>query len=139
MAYTLNISTINPTTASNTGNVPFRIYYSLSGSGFTIPGFSIDLYSKLTGGSLIKNLYYESTYDLESGISYTVNFSGVEPGTYYIEVYYKVKGTPRKAITITGANQKVNNITLNGIKVSSNKLNNVNINNETLNNNKVFE
>ena len=44
----------------------FRIYYSLSGSGFTIPGFSIDLYSKLTGGSLIKNLYYESTYDLES-------------------------------------------------------------------------
>lgn len=139
MAYTLNISSISPTTVTNSGSIPLRIYFSLSGSGITFPGFTIDLYNSLTGGSLIKTLYYDSIYDLESGLSYLVNFDNIAPGTYYVEVYYKVKGTPRRAITITSSNPGVNNLTLNGSNITSNKINNSNVEKETLNNNKVYE
>lgn len=138
MAYTLNISSVSPTTFSKAANQSIRINFSLSGSGLAYPGFSIDLYSTLTGGSVIKNLYYEMTYDLVSGVAYMVSFADVAPGTYYISVYYKVQGSPRRPITITGAASGVNNITLNGSKVTTNNLNNSKVI-ETLNGTKVFE
>ncbi|HHU59428.1 TPA: hypothetical protein GXZ34_00690 [bacterium] len=139
MAYTLNISSVSPTTFTNTANQSIRINFSLSGSGLAFPGFSIDLYSSSSGGSVIKTLYYESMYDLVSGVSYMVSFADVTPGTYYVSVYYKVQGSPRRAITVTGASSGVNNITLNGTKITTNNLNNSKVLNETLNGNKVYE
>ena len=102
MAYTLTLHSISPTAAENLGNVALRMYFSLSGSGFSIPGFTINLYSSLTGGTIIKQLYYSDMYDPISGNGIIVNFNGVSPGTYYIELFFKTTATPRRAITITG-------------------------------------
>lgn len=139
MAYTLNISSVSPTTFTNTANQGLRINFSLSGSGLAYPGFYIDLYSTASGGSVIKTLYYEGMYDLVSGVSYMVSFADVAPGTYYVSVYYKVQGSPRKAITVTAQSSGINNITLNGTKITTNNLNNSKVLNETLNGNKVYE
>ena len=138
MAYTLTLNSISPTTAANTGNIGLRINFSLSGSGLAIPGFSLRLYNALSGGTLIKTLYYSDMYDPISGNSLLVDFIGVSPGTYYVELYYKVAGTPRRAITITGVGG-VKNIKLNSSEVSSNKLNSLNVTKETHNGNTVYE
>lgn len=139
MAYTLNISSVSPTTFTNTANQGLRINFSLSGSGLSFPGFTIDLYNTSTGGSVIKSLYYEGIYDLVSGVSYMVSFSGVAPGTYYVSVYYKVQGSPRRAITVTAQSSGINNITLNGAKITTNNLNNNKVVKETLNGNNIYE
>ncbi len=139
MAYTLNISSVSPTTFTNTANQSIRINFSLTGSGLAYPGFTIDLYNSSSGGSVIKTLYYEPTYDLLSGVSYMVSFDDIEPGTYYVSVYYKAQGNLRKPITVTGVSSGVNNITLNGSKLTTNNLNNSAVLSETLNGNKVYE
>lgn len=138
MAYTLTLNSISPTTAANTGNIGLRINFSLSGSGLAIPGFSLRLYNALSGGTLIKTLYYSDMYDPISGNSLLVDFIGVSPGTYYVELYYKVAGTPRRAITIAGVGG-VKNIKLNSSEVSSNKLNSLNVTKETHNGNTAYE
>lgn len=139
MAYTLSINSIYPTTFTSTDNQTIRIDFSLSGFGIGLPGFRIDLYSKLTGGSLVKTLYVETKYDLEAGISYLVSLADIASGTYYVEVYYRTVGTPRKAITITSSHINIRNLTLNGTKITNNRLNNNEVSLETLNNNKVYE
>ncbi len=138
MAYTLNINSINPSTALNTGYIGLIINYSLSGSGISFPGFSINLYDALTGGTLVKTLYYDDMKDLQSGMANSVTFSGVNPGTYYVDVYYKTQGTPRKQITITGSSSSTRLITLSGSTVTSNSLNASQITNETINGVKVY-
>ena len=138
MAYTLTIHSISPTTAANTGNIGLSINFTLSGSGVSLPGFSLSLYDALSGGSYIKSLYYDDINDLQSGMAYSVSFSGVSPGTYYVEVFYKAPGTTRRAITITGSSSATELITLNGSKVTANSLNGSQITNETVNGVKVF-
>ena len=138
MAYTLTIYSISPTTASNTGNIGLVINFTLSGSGVSLPGFSLSLYDALTGGTYVKSLYYEDINDLQSGMAYSVSFSGISPGTYYVEVFYKAPGSTRKAITITGSSSATELITLNGNKVTANSLNGSKITNETVNGVKVY-
>ena len=138
MAYTLTIHSISPTTAANTGNIGLSINFTLSGSGVSLPGFSLSLYDSLSGGSYIKSLYYDDTNDLQSGMAYSVSFSGVSPGTYYVEVFYKAPGSTRSAITITGSSSATELITLNGNKVTSNSLNGSQMTNETVNGVKVY-
>ena len=72
-----------------------------------------------------------------SGNAVTVSFADVSPGTYYIDVFYRVQGSPRKAIQVTGGSA-VRNIKINGTTVTSNSLNNVAITNETVNGTKVY-
>lgn len=138
MAYTLTIHSISPTTAANTGNIGLVVNFTLSGSGFSLPGFSFNLYNSLTGGSLVKSLYYDDVNDLQSGMAYSVSFSGVSPGTYYVEVFFKAPGSTRRAITITGSASTTELITLNGSKVTSNSLNGSQITSETVNGVKVY-
>ncbi|ABX81242.1 hypothetical protein [Acholeplasma laidlawii] len=138
MAYTLTIHSISPTTAANTGNIGLSINFTLSGSGVSLPGFSLSLYDALSGGSYIKSLYYDDINDLQSGMAYSVSFSGVSPGTYYVEIFYKAPGTTRRAITITGSSSATELITLNGSKVTASSLNGSQITNETVNGVKVF-
>lgn len=138
MAYTLTIHSISPTTAANTGNIGLSINFTLSGSGVSLPGFSLSLYDALSGGSYIKSLYYDDINDLQSGMAYSVSFSGVGPGTYYVEVFYKAPGSARRSITITGSSSATELITLNGSKVTTNSLNGSQITNETVNGVKVF-
>lgn len=138
MAYTLTIHSISPTTASNTGNIGLVINFTLSGSGVSLPGFSLSLYDALTGGTLVKSLYYDDINDLQSGMANTVSFSGVSPGTYYVDVFFKAPGSIRRAITITGSSSVTELITLNGSKVTSNLLNGSQITNETVNGAKVY-
>lgn len=138
MAYTLTIHSISPTTAANTGNIGLVVNFTLSGSGFSLPGFSFNLYNSLTGGSLVKSLYYDDINDLQSGMAYSVSFSGVSPGTYYVEVFFKAPGSTRRAITITGSASTTELITLNGNKVTSNSLNGSQITSETVNGVKVY-
>jgi hypothetical protein len=138
MAYTLTIHSISPTTAVNTGSIGLSINFTLSGSGVSLPGFSLSLYDALSGGTYIKSLYYDDINDLQSGMAYSVSFSGVSPGTYYVEVFYKAPGTTRRAITITGSSSATELITLNGSKVTANSLNGSQITNETVNGVKVF-
>ncbi len=137
MAYTLTIDSISPTSVEQKSNVGLIINYLLKGSGFVIPGCNISLYDNLTGGTFIKTLFYDDFYDLISGNAITVSFADVTPGTYYVEVYYRELGTPRKAITVT-AGSAVRNITVNSVTVNSNSLNNVAITNETINDTKVY-
>ena len=96
------------------------------------------MYDSPTGETLVKSLYSDGSNDLQSGMAYSVSFSGVSPGTYYIEVFYKATGTPRKPITITGASSDIELITLNGNKVTSNSLNGSPILSETVNGFKVY-
>ena len=138
MAYTLTIHSISPTTAANIGNIGLSINFTLTGSGVSLPGFSLSLYDALSGGTYIKSLYYDDINDLQSGMAYSVSFSGVSPGTYYVEVFYKAPGTTRRAITITGSSSATELITLNGSKVTANSLNGSQITNETVNGVKVF-
>ncbi len=74
-----------------------------------------------------------------SGVSYMVSFADVMPGTYYVSVYYKVQGSPRKAITVTAQSSGINNITLNGTKITTNNLNNNKVVKETLNGNNIYD
>ena len=138
MAYTLTIHSISPTTAANTGNIGLSINFTLSGSGVSLPGFSLSLYDSLSGGSYIKSLYYDDINDLQSGMAYSVSFSGVNPGTYYVEAFFKAPGSTRKAITITGSSSATELITLNGSKVTTNSLNGSQITSETVNGVKVY-
>jgi hypothetical protein len=138
MAYTLTIHSISPATAENTGNIGLVVNFTLSGSGFSLPGFSFNLYNSLTGGSLVKSLYYDDINDLQSGMAYSVSFSGVSPGTYYVEIFFKAQGSTRRSITITGSASTTELITLNGNKVTSNSLNGSQITNETVNGVKVY-
>jgi len=138
MAYTLTIHSISPTTAANTGYVGLTVNYTLSGSGISFPGFQISLYSALTGGTLVKTLYYDEINELPNGLATSVTFSNVSPGTYYIDIFYKVAGSVRKAITITGQSSVVELITLNGIKVTTNTHNGTTVTNETLNGTKLY-
>lgn len=77
MAYTLTIHSISPTSAANTGKIGLVVNFTLSGSGFSLPGFSLSLYDALTGGSYVKSLYYDDINDLQSGMAYSVSFSGL--------------------------------------------------------------
>jgi hypothetical protein len=138
MAYTLTIHSISPTSAANTGNIGLVINFTLSGSGVSLPGFSLSLYDALTGGTYVKSLYYDDINDLQSGMANTVSFSGVSPGTYYVEVFFKAPGSTRRAITITGSSGTTELITLNGSKVTSNSLNGSQITSETVNGVKVY-
>jgi hypothetical protein len=138
MAYTLTIHSISPATAANTGNIGLVVNFTLSGSGFSLPGFSFNLYNSLTGGSLVKSLYYDDINDLQSGMAYSVSFSGVSPGTYYVEVFFKAPGSTRRSITVTGSASTTELITLNGNKVTSNSLNGSQITSETVNGVKVY-
>ena len=137
MAYSLTINSISPTAVEQKSGVGLIINFTLSGSGISLPGSNIVLYSSLTGGTAIKTLYYEDFYDLISGNAVTVSFADVSPGTYYIDVFYKAQGSPRKAIQVTGGSA-VRSITVNGTTVTSNSLNNVAITNETVNGTKVY-
>ena len=139
MAYSLTLNSISPTTASNSGNVSLRLNFTLSGSGFSIPGFSVNLYTAASGGSLVKSLYYSEYESPISGNAVTVNFSGITPGTYYVEMFYKVTATPRRVITITGASSAVNNIKLNATVIVNNNLNGSSVTKETLNGSTVYE
>ena len=138
MSYTLTIHSISPTTVSNTGNIGLSINFTLSGSGFALPGFSLSLYNSLTGGSYVKSLYYDDINDLQSGMAYSVSFLGINPGTYYVDVFYKTPGTPRRAITVLGSSSGTELITLNGNTVTSNSLNGSQVTNETVNGVKVY-
>ena len=113
MAYSLSLNSISPTTATNSGNVSLRLNFTLSGSGFSLPGFSVNLYNAASGDSLVKSLYYSDYEEPISGNAVAVNFSGVSPGTYYIEMFYRATAPPRRAITITGSASGVNNIKIN--------------------------
>jgi len=137
MAYSLTINSISPTSVEQKSGVGLIINFTLSGSGISLPGSNIVLYSSLTGGTAIKTLFYEDFYDLVSGNAVTVSFADVSPGTYYIYVFYKAQGSPRKAIQVTGGSA-VRSITVNGTTVTSNSLNNVAITNETVNGTKVY-
>ena len=137
MAYSLTINSISPTSVEQKSGVGLIINFTLSGSGISLPGCNIVLYSSLTGGTAIKTLYYEDFYDLISGNAVTVSFADVSPGTYYIDVFYRAQGSPRKAIQVTGGSA-VRNIKVNGTTVTSNSLNNVAITNETVNGTKVY-
>ena len=137
MAYSLTINSISPTSVEQKSGVGLIINFTLSGSGISLPGSNIVLYSSLTGGTAIKTLYYEDFYDLISGNAVTVSFADVSPGTYYIDVFYRAQGSPRKAIQVTGGSA-VRNIKINGTTVTSNSLNNVAITNETVNGTKVY-
>lgn len=139
MAYSLTLNSISPTSAANTGGVSLRLNFTLSGSGFSIPGFSVNLYNAASGGSLVKSLYFSDFEDPISGNAVSVNFSGVSPGSYYIEIYYKATATPRRVITITGASSAVNNIKLNATAIINNNLNANNVTKETLNGSTVYE
>lgn len=139
MAYSLSLNSISPTTAANSGNVSLRLNFTLSGSGFSLPGFSVNLYSALSGGSLVKSLYYSDYEDPISGNAVAVNFGGVSPGNYYIEMFYRATATPRRVITITGASSAVNNIKLNATAIINNNLNANNVTKETLNGSTVYE
>lgn len=139
MAYSLELHSINPTTAANTGSVGLRLSFTLSGSGFSLPGFSVNLYSAATGGTLVKGLYYSDTEDPISGNAVSVNFSGVAPGTYYVEMYFRAGGTPRRAITITGSSSDANNLKLNAVAIVNNTLNGSNVTKETHNGSTVYE
>lgn len=138
MAYTLTINSIYPTSVEQKSGVALSVNFRLLGSGFVIPGCNISLYDSLTGGTFVKTLFYDDMYDLTSGNAVSVSFSDVSPGNYYVEVYYRAKGTPRKAIQVLGSSG-VRNITLNGTKVTSNNLNGVAITNETLNGTKIYD
>ncbi len=137
MAYSLTINSISPTSVEQKSGVGLIINFTLSGSGISLPGSNIVLYSSLTGGTAIKTLFYEDFYDLISGNAVTVSFADVSPGTYYIDVFYRAQGSPRKAIQVTGGSA-VRNIKINGTTVTSNSLNNVAITNETVNGTKVY-
>jgi len=137
MPYSLTINSISPTSVEQKSGIPLIINFTLSGSGISIPGCNISLYDSLTGGIFIKTLFYDDFYDLNSGYAVTVSFADVNPGTYYVQVFYKESGTPRKAITVTGGSP-IRNITVNSITVNSNSLNNVAITNETINGTKVY-
>ncbi len=144
MLFNLDIVSIHPTTVANTGTESMSVYFILSGDGLVLPGVTLSLYSSSTGGSLVKVLYNDNLRtNLNSGEPLAVSFSGVEPGTYYVELQYKARGTPRKAVTVTGQSSggstDVRNLKLNGTTITSNKLNGSNVSNETLNGNKVYE
>lgn len=138
MPYTLTINSISPTTVEQKNSVGLIVNYTLSGSGFVIPGTNIALYDSLTGGNFVKTLFYDDIYDLASGLAVTVSFADVSPGTYYVQVFYKENGTPRKQIVVTGGSSAVKNITINGSTVTYNSLNNVAVTNETANGTKVY-
>ena len=138
MEYTLTIISINPTTALNTERVALSVSFTLSGSGVSLPGYSIDLYDAMIGGNMVKSLYYDDMNDLSSGYALPVSFSGVSPGNYYVEVFYRVIGTPRKLITITGSSSGTNNIDLNSSDITANTLNGSNVTLETLNGSVVY-
>lgn len=137
MAYTLTLNSIYPTTVEQKNNIGLIINYTLSGSGFGIMGSTITLYDRLTGGSIIKTLYYDD-YELVSGNAVYVSFADVSPGTYYVDLHYLVQGTPRKEIVVTGGSSAVRNITINGTTVTYNSLDNVAVTNETVNGTKVY-
>lgn len=139
MAYSLSLNSISPTSSANSGNVSLRLNFTLSGSGFSLPGFSVNLYSAASGGSLVKSLYYSDYEEPISGNAVAVNFSGVSPGTYYIEMFYRATATPRRAITITGSASGVNNIKLNLSAIINNNLNANSVTKETLNGSTVYE
>ena len=65
-------------------------------------------------------------------MAYSVSFSGVSPGTYYVEVFFKAPGSTRRLshYRFIWATEL---ITLNGSKVTSNSLNGSQITNETVN------
>lgn len=138
MAFTLTLNNISPTTAANTGNVSLILNYYLSGDGISLPAFSVDLYDAATGGNHVKSLYYSDYDEPSSGYAITVSFAGVSPGTYYVQLFYRVIGTPRRAITITGSSSGINNISLNGNQVSANTHNGSSITSETLNGTKIY-
>lgn len=137
--YKLTVHSIRPTTVTNSGNIGLAINFSLSGMGLSLPGFSIALYTQAVGGSLVKQLYYSDIDNLNSGDATYVSFSNVNPGTYYVEVYYRATGTPRKEIIVNAAQSKVNNLSLNNSKVSSNLLNGSKVVSEVLNGTKIYE
>lgn len=139
MAYTLTINSIYPTSVEQKSGVAMSINYRLLGSGFVIPGCNISLYDSLTGGSFVKTLFNDDFYDLVSGNAVSVSFADVSPGTYYVQVFYKATGAPRRPIEVLGSGGGVRNITLNGTKITSNSLNGVEITNETLNGTKVYD
>jgi hypothetical protein len=134
----LSVSSISPTTVSNTGNVSLIINFSIVGDGLSLPGYAINLYDSLTGGTIVKQLYYSDSDDIISGYATTVSFSGVSSGTYYVELYYKTTGTPRKQIVVTGTTT-TQNINLNGTKITSYTLNGSSISTENLNGVIVYE
>lgn len=144
MLFNLTLESIYPTTVANTGTVSITVYFTLDGDGLTLPGVTLSLYNSLVGGAVVKSLYYDSgRLNLESGNSFSVSFSGVDPGTYYVELFYKSTGTPRRAITVTGQSSggstDVRNLKLNGTTITTNRLNGSNVSKETLNGNKVYE
>lgn len=138
MAYTLTLHSISPATAANTGNVSLILYFTLSGDGISLPGFSVDLYDAAIGGNHIKSLHYSDYDEPSSGYAISISFAGVSPGTYYIQMFYRAIGTPRIAITITGSSSGIKNIILNGNQVSANTHNGLTITNETLNGTKIY-
>lgn len=139
MAYTLTINNIYPISVEQKSGVAFSVDFTLSGSGFVIPGCNISLYDSLTGGTFVKTLFYDDMYDLTSGNAVSVSFSDVSPGNYYVQVFYKAIGAPRRLIQVIGSGGGIRNITLDGTKVTSNNLNGVAITNETLNGTKVYD
>ncbi len=143
MAYQLTINSISPTPVEQKSGVKLVINFTLSGSGIVLrQGTTIDLYSNSISGLLVKTLFDDSTHDLVSGDYVIVSFADVSPGTYYIDVFYKVQAKSRIAITVGGEAVEepgVKKITLNGTTVTTNSLNGVAITSETLNGIKVYE
>lgn len=138
MAYTLTLHSISPLEVTNTGNVSLILYFTLSGDGISLPGFSVDLYNAASGGTHVKSLYYSDYIEPISGNAITVSFGGVAAGTYYVQMFYRVNSSSRRAITVTGSSGGVNNMTINGTSVTANTHNGSTITNETINGTKIY-
>lgn len=106
MPWTITQSSVNTPTV-NVETTSIIVYFTLSGSGMTLDGYSLGLYSAATGGSF---LYTVASFQgsISSGEYITTNFSSVTPGTYFLSLYYKgAYGSPRIAITVTAALRSV--------------------------------